>query len=220
MAKHNQKGEINILLIPLILVVLLFIGAASFAFWAFNSRQDYKNNSDKKVNTAVEAATQATQATDAKKYAEAAKQPLKTYAGPEAYGSVHLVYPKTWSAYVDTTSSSFPVNGYLYPDVVPGVNDQTATFALRLQVVAQSYSQVMSQYSNLAKNGKVRVVPYKLPKIDSVVGSRVDGQITTTKQGSMVVLPMRDKTLKIWTESNQFLPDFNNNVLPNTSFSP
>ncbi|MFA5004133.1 MAG: hypothetical protein WC498_02545 [Candidatus Saccharimonadales bacterium] len=216
----DQRGGINILLIPLILLGLLFIGALSFGIWSYGSRQDFKNNSDKKVAAAVDTAKLQVQAVDAKNFAEAAKNPLKTYVGPAAYGSVNVVYPKTWSAYVDTTSSSTPLNGYFHPDVVPSVNDRTAAFALRLQVVQQSYSSVLSQYNSLLTTKKVAVTPYKLAKVANIVGSRVDGQISPTTQGSMVVLPLRDKTLKIWVESSQFTSDFNNIILANISFSP
>src|SRR5471030_1451582 len=102
----NQNGALNALLIPLILAILLLIGAGAFGAWAFSSRQDYKNNTDQKVAAAVTVAEQKTTETDTAQAAEAAKQPLKPYNGPEAYGSVVIKYPKTWSAYVDETGSS------------------------------------------------------------------------------------------------------------------
>jgi hypothetical protein len=216
----DERGQLNVLLIPVILLVLMLIGAGAFAVWAFNGRQDYKNNVDAKIVTAVAANTQKVQAADAQQYAEAAKQPLKTYVGPEAYGSVHISYPKTWSAYVDTTSSSVGLNGYFYPDVVPSVTARTSVFALRVQVLQTPYSQAVGQFSGLLKEGKVTVTPYKLAKVPSVVGVRIDGQIAQNKQGSLVVLPLRDKTLEISTESSVFMPDFNTNILPNASFSP
>ena len=40
-------------------------------------------------------------------------------------------------------------------------------------------------------------------------------------QGTMVIVPIRDKTLKVWTESNSvFLKDFNEAVLANLTFVP
>lgn len=191
-----------------------------FGYWAYSGRQDYKDNVDAKIATAVEANTQKVQAADAKQFAEEAKQPLKTYVGPEAYGSVHISYPKTWSAYVDTTGGSIGLNGYFYPDTVPSITARTSVFALRVQVVQTPYSQAVNQYSGVLKQGKVKVAPYTLPKVPSVVGVRVDGQITQDKQGSIVLLPLRDKTLEISTEANVFLPDFNANILPNATFSP
>lgn len=219
--KHfgDERGSSTALIVSLIMVSLLFAGAAGFGIWAFMGRQDYKNNVDSKIASAVQSNTKTVQAKDAADYAEAAKQPLKTYIGPEAYGSVHISYPKTWSSYV-VTESSLPLDMYSQPDVVPSISAQTSTFALRVQVSQGTYSQTLSQYQSLQKQGSVTVTPYSLPKTPSVVGVRVDGQLTTTKQGSMVILPLRDKSLKIWTESSQYISDFNNNILPNASFSP
>jgi hypothetical protein len=216
----DERGQLNVLLIPVILLTLLLIGAGTLAVWAFNERQVYKDHSDKKVAIAVEANTTTVQAKDASDFAEQAKQPLKTYVGPEAYGSVHISYPKTWSAYVDTTGTATGLNGYFAPDVVPSISAPSSTFALRVQVLQTAYSHIVNQFSGLVKQGKITVAPYSLPKVPSIVGVRVDGQIATDKQGSMVVLPLRDKTLEISTEANAFLPDFNANILPNASFSP
>jgi hypothetical protein len=221
MTRRNQQGSINGLLIPFILVLLLLIGAGVFGVWAFNGRQDYKNHTDQKIAAAVTTAQQQTAATDAAQFAEANKKPLKPYTGPEAYGSIIIKYPKSWSGYVSVSDNgSTPLDGYFQPDVVPNIQAPTATFALRLQVVQTSYDQVVSQYSSQVQQKTVTVTPYKAANVPSIVGVRVDGQVALNKQGSMILLPLRDKTLKLWTESTQFEPDFNNNILPNFSFSP
>ncbi len=221
--KHigDERGSGTTALVSIIVLSLLFAGTMAFAVWAFMGRQDYKNNVASKVAAAVDSNTKTVQAKDAANYAEVAKQPLKTYIGPETYGSVHISYPKTWSAYVVTAdSSSMPLDMYAQPDVVPSITAETSAFALRVQVTQTSYSQTVSQYQSLQKAGTVTVTPYALPKNSTIVGVRVDGQLTTTKQGSMIILPLRDKSLKIWTESTQYLSDFNNIILPNASFSP
>ena len=218
----DQRGAINALLIPLILVIVFFLGAAGFGYWAFSERQDYKNNSDAKVAVAVEAAEKRTQAADAKQYAEEAKKPLKTYVGPAAYGAVTVQYPKTWSAHVieETDSSSTPVDAYFHPDFVPDTRNDDKSFALRIQLVGDSYDEVLNDFSTAAKNGKVSVAPYKLAKVPTVIGSIVTGQISTKKQGTMVILPLRNMTLRIWADSSDYLPDLNNIILPNFSFTP
>lgn len=218
----DERGSVDVLLIPLLVLSLLFIGAASFAVWAFNGRQDYKNHSDAKVAAAVAANKQSVQAADAKQYAEAAKSPLKTYVGPDAYGSVHIVYPKTWSAYIDTTSSSTPLDAYFHPDFVPSTQSRQ-TYNLRVQVVARAYSDELANYTSRITQGSVTAVPYSLPKVPNIVGTKLSGQIFSSSQaapGAIVLLPLRDKTLEIWTESNDYLPDFNTYVLPNMTFSP
>ncbi len=218
----NERGELNILLIPVILLAVLFVGAASFAVWAYMGRQDYKENSDQKAAVAVAANKKVVQAEDAAKFAEAAKQPLKLFNGPETYGSVKLSYPKTWSGYVITTDNGggTPLDAYFSPDVVPNTASRDSTFALRVQVMPQTYSATIGQFSAYVKQGKATAAPYKLPKVPDIIGTRIEGQLTANKQGSMIILPVRDKTLKIWTESATFKADFDNNILPNTTFSP
>ena len=95
-----------------------------------------------------------------------------------------------------------------YPDFVPGVNsDKKSNYALRLQISSGSYKNELDQYKARIDQGKLRAVAYKPESLkDATVGVRLDGQITYDKKGSMVILPLRDKILKIWTENeaNEF----------------
>ncbi|MGH7195668.1 MAG: hypothetical protein ACREGA_02715 [Candidatus Saccharimonadales bacterium] len=222
--KTNQSGgAINVLLIPFILVDILLIVAVIFGVWAYHSRQDYKNHTDQKVSSAVAANTKKIQQTDVKQYAQEAKKPLKTYTGPSAFGTIVVQYPKTWSAYVAEggTTSSDPIEGYFQPGFVPDINGNSNTFALRVQLTSQAYDQILQSYTDLAKQGKVKIQPYTSANIASnVFGVRIDGQITQNAQGSMIVLPLRNMTFEMSTESKQFESDFNNIILPNFSFRP
>jgi len=200
--------------------VLLLVGSTVFGVWAFMSRSDYKNNSDKKSATAVAAAKEEQKAIDEAAFLEKEKQPNETFNGPSEFGSLKIVYPKTWELYVDvkTAGSGTSVDGYAHPGYVPGVQSDTA-FALRFQVISSDYVSLLKQYESLTKNGGVTVSPFRAELVNTVLGSRVDGQITTKRTGSVVFLPLRDKTLKIWTESNTYTADFDA-VLKNLSFSP
>ena len=207
----------------LILVVILLIGALGFGIWAFAGRQDYKDNSDQKAAAAAAEAKAVTQAEDATKFAEEAKNPLKTFVGPSDFGSVTFQYPKTWSGYVvqaATSSGDMPLDGFFHPDVVSNVDLPTSVFALRVSIVSEPYSEVLETFTSSVDEGKVTVSPYKLPKVESVIGSRVEGEIVQGKRGSLVLFPLRNVTLKVWTETDQYVADFNNTILPNLSFSP
>jgi hypothetical protein len=224
MKQHfGEHGELNVLLIPVIILALLFVGAGSFAVWAYGSRQDYKNNVDAKVATAVVANTKTVQSQDAGRYAEAAKNPLVVYNGPDAYGSLQVSYPKTWSAYVDTTNSSRPLDAYFHPGYVPSV-DSKLTYNLRVEIVSQPYSTILATYSGKITAGTVTAAPYTLPKVPSVVGTTLSGAVVSNQPsggaGTLVLIPLRSTTLEVWTESNDYLPDFNTYILPNLTFSP
>lgn len=209
------------LIIGFVLVVLLLVAATVFGFWAFMSRADYKNNSDQKATAAVTAAeAQQKQQLDAQ-FAEQEKQPLKTYTTPSQYGSVVLTYPKTWSAYVvESDNSSQPVDGYFYPNFVPNVAAQSNNYYLRVQVDGSSYASVVKTYEDKAKQGTVTITSFAPSQVASATpGVRINGQLDSSKQGSMVILPLRDKTLKIWTENDAAANDFNT-VLTNLTYQP
>jgi hypothetical protein len=218
--KQAEHGYIDTLLVLLIIAGVLVFMTAGFALWAFLGRQDYKDNSDKKSAASAAAAVKSTQDADAVKYGEEAKNPLKTYVGPSAFGAVTLQYPKTWSAYVIEGAGSSPLSAYFHPDIVYYVGDTNNSYALRVEISSSAYSSVVESYKHQVTAGKLTAVPYSLPKVPSVSGMRFEGQIAPKKQGIMIVLPVRNVTLQIWTESADFAHDLDNIVLPNVIFSP
>lgn len=222
MTKHNQDGAISGAVISLVFCVLLLLGAIGFGAWAYTSRQDYKNNSDQKAAAAADVAVKQEDVKKDKQFAEDYKKPLKIYQGPDSSGSMHIEYPKTWSGYVvDSSTSGAPtMDGYFAPGVVPSKDDQSSIFALRVQLVTQSYSDLVKSLATQQQAGTVSVKAYALPKLPKVVGVEVTGSISNQKTGTMVMLPLRSQTLQIWTEGNQYIDDFNNNILPNFSFAP
>lgn len=221
MKSLNQKGRVTILLILFVLVCLLFIISTSFGFWAFSQRGTYKNHSDQLVASAVNKAKQDQLAIDSKQFAEEAKQPLTVYHGPSTLGSISLSYPKTWSMYVDASGNSGnAMDIFASPNQVPSVSVQSNVFALRVSVVSQTYDQVVQNLNNNLTQKLITVSPYSLKKLPNVVGVKVVGQVLQNKNGEMIILPLRSQTIEIWTEAQQFVADFENNILPNFSFQP
>jgi hypothetical protein len=228
MLRQHQTGAINSVVISLILAILLLIGALAFGGWAFGSRQDYKNNTDAKIAAAVTVAKQQEGSAKDAAFAQAEKNPLKAYNGPEAYGSIVMQYPKTWSGYVAEAGDNGGdalLDGYFYPGVVPSISAQGSAFALRLKVVNQSYAETVKELNQNNSENPPVISPYALPKVPKIVGVKVTGTLPVSggnedKTGEMVILPLRSETIQLWTEGNQFSSDFNNIILPNFSFSP
>lgn len=223
MIKHNQDGAVSGAVISLVFAVILLLGAIGFGAWAFSSRQDYKNNTDAKVNAAVGVAVQQESAKKDKQFAEEAKNPLRTYNGPEALGSMVVQYPKTWSGYVDDSNGGGnSLSAYFDPGVVPSPNDQNSSFALTIQVVNQAYSQVLQTYTSQqqSQDSNITIGAYALPKLPKIVGVKISGTFEDKSTGTIILLPLRSQTLEIQTDGTQYLGDFNNYILPNFSFSP
>jgi len=213
----NERGSLNILLIPLIFAVLFFFGAAGFGAWAYMERQDYKDNSDEKSAAAVAVAVNKTKSEKDNEFVEKEKEPLKSYVGPESLGSITFQYPKTWSTYVNQPANN-TITILSNSDIVVG--GQSSSYALRVEVVSQTYDTVVGTFDNAVKTKKVTATAYALPKVPKTVGLRFDGAIATDRQGAIVILPLRDKTVKISVESTNYLKDFNGIILPNFTFSP
>lgn len=213
---NNQRGAINILLIPFIVTVVFFLASAGFGVWAYMSRQDYKDNSDQKSKAAVAVAVDKAKSEKDNEFLEREKEPNRTYNGPETLGSITFKYPKTWSVYFDDKNNNLTI--LAHPKTVPA--DQSTTYALKIEVISQSYDQVIKTFDPFVKSGKLKASAFTLPKQPKILGFRVDGEIEQNKQGSTVVLPLRDKTIKVSSQDKQFLNDFNKTILTSFNFVP
>lgn len=219
MVAHQNHSKPVGLIVGLVLSILFAIGMGLFASWAYSQMMDYKNNSDKKSAAAVEVAVKKESDRKDSEFIDKEKQPYKTYKSPDATGAIKVTYPKTWSGYVEETGDNTPVEAYWHPNVVPGLQSGTA-YALRLTVDNKSYADYMQTFDSQVKAGKVKVAPYVPKNVANVTGSRVSGEISQGKNVTMIVLPLRDKTILLYTESPDFVSDFDNIVLANLNFTP
>ena len=213
------KKPFNILIIPLVAFILFFLGALGFGIWAYSERGTYKNETDKIVAKEVELAEQRVATEKDKEFLEKEKVPHKKYVAPSISGSVSVEYPKTWAAFITEGKNSKPLDGYLHPDFVPGTASGTA-FALRIELVERSYDAELRQHESKVRSGKVAITPFRAEQVPDVLGARVEGEINTGQKDIMVLFPVRDKTLKISTESESFYNDFNNIILKTLRFVP
>jgi hypothetical protein len=208
------------------ILVLLLVGSLAFGVWSYTQMQDYKNNSDKKSVAAVAAAKKTQTEQLQAQFIEQSKSPYRAFKGSATYGSVSFSYPKIWSTYVDTSNSSEPINAYFHPNEVPGTLSKTA-FALRVELLNSDYSQVLQQLNSQITTGVITAKAYVPPKLNGVAnvtpGTYLSGQVNPsdpTQNGNMLIIKVRDKTLKVYTESQEFQSDFNNTVLASLTFAP
>ena len=209
-----------------VLLTAALVAAIAFGIWANNGRQNYKNDSDKKSAAAVTSALAIQKATLQKQFDEQSKQPVQTYTGPSTYGSVKYNYPKTWDGYVDTTNDGNPIVGFYYQGTPPLQNDVGILYSLRVELLNADYASTVTTYTSQVKQGRITATPYVPPSMvgqpNVQTGMRFDGLIESNAsvQGSMVVLKVRDRTLKIYTESPSYLNDFNDTVLASLTYVP
>ena len=219
----STKKHSWVLIIVIVLLGIFLIASIIFGYWAFSGRQDYKNNSDQKASAAVKKATDEQKKTLDAAYEEREKSPYKKYVSPNQYGAVEIVYSKMWSGYVIEQSggSTTVVNGYFSPDFVPNVGDSKTNFSLRMQIASTNYNNEINKYAQQVKKGTLKSTPFVPEQVKgAIVGVRLDGQLEQNKRGAMVILPLRDKVLKIWTENQSAINDFTNIVLKNLNYVP
>lgn len=217
---QKKRNKLNMwLVICVVLSVFLTIFIGLFV-WAYMGRQDYKNNVTPKIDAAVKVAVQNEDSRKDNEFVQKEKSPFKTFIGPDTFGGVTFNYPKTWSAYViNDDKAPIPLDGYLHPNYVPSIGGSTA-YALRIRVLDKQYSEELKTYEPKTKQGKITATAYVAKNQPKVIGTRLDGEVNTGQKDHMVILPLRDKTLEISTESDQFIDDFEKIILDSFNFTP
>lgn len=212
--------------LPLVIVTLLLFISIGFGLWAFTQMQSYKNKSDVKSAAAVTAAKKTQEAELKQQFDDAAKSPHKVFKGSPTYGTVTFEYPKTWSAYIASAATE-PINAYFYPGEVPNI-ESGVDFPLRIEVLEDEYSEAVEQYTSQITEGALKATAYIPPKMKNAPtiqpGLRLDGSVSQTdsgaKQGTIIILKVRDKTLRISSLSTAGVRDLNTVILASLTFIP
>lgn len=188
-----------------VITLVLLIGVSALAGWLFFDTSGLRTDFDGEVESAAAAREEVIRAEVQAEFDEAEKSPLKTNTVAEAYGGITFTYPKTWSVHsIERESGSTPLNLYAHPNIVPDTSGETA-FAFRMQISESSYDSEIKSLDKRVNTGATTARPYKS---NGVLGLRFDGELDSKTSGTMVVLPLRDKTLLLWTESSKYKTDF------------
>jgi hypothetical protein len=203
----DERGGISGSMIAIIGLIVLVLGAGSAAIWAYVNYQEQKTNVDGKVDLAVAEAKKVQSEEDEVKFAEREKEPNRQFVGPEDYGRLTFMYPKTWSVYVARdVAKGGSYESYLNPVTVPPVSD-VQQYSLRVLIEQKDYDQVVKSYQKSVEKGELRS---STTSANGHNGTRLDGSFSNDIRGSAVIYKIRDKTLTIRTDADTFKPDFEN----------
>lgn len=208
--KLSQKGNVMVSMVGVAVIIAL----AVFSIWSYTNYLNEKNNSEEIIAEAVTEAERVQEVALREEFTEESKSPNKTYVSPKSTGSVSLTYPKTWSAFIDEDEGKpSPIDAIFHPDYVPADDTQ---YAMRMTIENRDYTSELGSYDREIEQGQVSSSALK---VSGVTGVRLVGEVEKSDDGILVIFPLRDKTLKIWTESNSYSKDFNK-VIDNLSFEP
>jgi hypothetical protein len=212
---QRQAGLVSPLVVATIVLSVLVVGLGGFSFWAYTQYQSYKNDVDPKIAAAVTTAKETQRKEDQKHFDEQEKLPTRQLVGPDDLGRVSVNYPKTWSVYIEKNGQDGQFEAYLFPGAVPGVATKTP-YALRVTIQDETYERSVADFESQIKAGKLKATPVKIGK---AAGTRLDGTFVNDIKGSMVLFKVRDKTLKVYTQSDSFKNDYDKIVLPSLKFN-
>lgn len=212
---RKEVGAVSGLLIANITLIVVVIGLGSVMIWALMNYYDQKDNVDQKIAAAVETAKTEQAEADEKEFIEREKEPYRDFVGPADLGGVTFKYPKTWSVYT-ASNRGRGFEAYLQPGVVHDVNSDRP-YATRVSIETTPYEDVIEDYEKDVEDGLLKS---RQVTINEFEGNRLDGQFSDTVEGSMVIFKVRDKTLRVYTESPNFRKDFNDIILKTLSFNP
>ena len=155
------------------------------------------------VQKGESAGREAQKAEDEKNFTEQQNKDTRVFTAPDAYGAFQITLPKNYSLAV-TPGAAGAMTGLADPDSI----DTTAVEqALRLEIKTTPYDQVKKNYDNLVKD-KRRGVTSQDVTVSGIQGTKYTGLIGLsgtggTNPGTVVLLPVRDKTFILQTDNNQ-----------------
>lgn len=206
----NQSGAVNGWMIGTIAAVVLFLIAGSLAIYMYVLYNNQKTDVDGKIDIAVAKATSEQSEIERKRYNEEAKNPRVEFVSPSEYGRVSFMYPKNWSVFVqDDGSDRKDYKAFLHPGVVPPTEtrgrNSVNRFALRLEVLNTNFDRVLEEYSKRLEDGDIRSSSVEY---NGNSATRLDGLFDDEIRGSVVLMRVRDKTIRLSTDADTFKPDF------------
>lgn len=206
MNKLFQQGSATGWMIAAICAVTLFLVASALGVWALVSYVEQRSDVDGRVSLAVAEAVKTQSQEDEAKFQESYKNPKIEFVGPSEYGRVSFMYPKTWSVYIDKDGSDRgDYRAYLHPVSVPPIANKESRYALRLEILNKGFDDVLKTYDSQLKKGDLKS---SSPEYNGNASTRLDGAFTADLRGAVVLMRVRDKTIRISTDADTFKPDF------------
>ena len=204
--RREEQGSVNGWMIGAIGCLVLFLIAGSLAIWAFMAYTQEKSNVDSKIAHAVAQGKNEQVEIDHKKFSEEAKNPRIEFVGPSEYGRVSFMYPKTWSVYVDKDGNDRgDYAAYLHPKTVPSLSNKASRFAMRLEIINKDFDAILNTYQAKIKKGELTSGS---TEFNGITATRIDGLLDKDLRGSVVLMKVRDKTIRFSTDADTSKPDF------------
>src|SRR3989344_6030028 len=190
--------------LPFILAIvatIIAIGLGVLAIYYVLQYNKEKTTVESQKAKAAEVARSEQKTQDETAFAKEEKFPYSTYEVPAVLGAIKVEYPKTWSVFaIQDESAATQLDVFMSPQVVLAEKNNTEPYAFRMKLEQKLYTESIKKYQSLAQKGQVTA---EAVVVSGISGTRFNGQIDTGRTGSIILLPIRDKTLSLWTEAEK-----------------
>ena len=202
----SERGSVNGWMVGTIGCLILFLIAGSLAIWAYMQYSREKSDVDSKVAIKVAEGKREQAEFDWRKYSDEAKNLRVEFVGPTEYGRVSFMYTKTWSVYIANDGSDRgDYKAYFHPSSGPPITNKNSRFALRLEIINKNMDTVLNEYQSRLKKGELTS---SSTEFNGISATRIDGTFEKELRGSVVLMKVRDKTIRFSTDADTFKPDF------------
>lgn len=192
-----------ILLFAMSFVALVFMG---LFVWMFTLWDGAKNNVEAQVQERVAVAVNQNTERMNKEFVEKEKEPFVRFSGPEDYGEVSFLFPKTWSLFIAKDArKGGNYEAYFNPYAVRGIANDVI-YALRFKIHNDSMDKVVTEFERLLKDGKMK---QQVKPINGNNANFYEGTLHNGMNVKIAVFAIRDKTVVLRTDAaKQYGGDF------------
>jgi hypothetical protein len=201
-------------------ILTIAFGAAMVVFLILAIIGLVQAASSNKSNEAVKAEGykegQAAQAkADEEKIRSEKEIPFKSYTAPDSAGAFSFKYPKNWSLHVVEGSSAAPISLTMHPEMIKDTSGDD-NYAMEIKLTSSSFDSQLKTYQSLVKSGKLKA---RDVVVSGIQANRFEGKIDGRREGVVVILPLRDKTLSFTNTDKAYITQFDQ-VLTTANIKP
>ncbi len=214
--KKNQRLLIGLIVLGVVVVILL-ITTIVFSMQSSNKAAQLKTA----TQDGAKAGAEAQKAADDKKFQEAQSSDTRTYTAPEFAGSFSIKLPKLWSLQVTPNEGTNTIAALANPEYI---DTKVEKYALRFSLINQPYASYKTKLDQQAKqkvSASFKGLSASQTTLSGIEGTKYVGQISTKiPNGTVILVPIRDKTFSIETDDNAVYSEVYNSILASVKLNP
>ncbi len=215
-AKKNKTLLIALVIVGIIAVVF-FITTIIFSMQSSNKSQQLTTA----TQDGAKAGAEAQKAADDKKFEEAQSSDTRTYTAPAYAGSFSIKLPKLWSLSITPNESTTTISAIANPE---NIDTKAERYALRFSLINQTYTNYKTKLDQQTKqkvSPSFKGLTSSKATLSGIEGTKYVGQISTKiTNGTVILVPIRDKTYSIETDDNAVFSEVFNTIIASVVLNP